>query len=401
MNSESTKIVHERKASSVESASEKIKRTVGIPGLVTEVMSSNTVILETVFSHLSPRAIKKAVLVSRTWRRVLETPKFWTKVILKVDNGNVSEVRKSKIIKLVSRIEFEVVSRNKKYLRTFERLIRAVVNNELSQLKTITTRTTGFRYDLSSISPELLSQAVVRLEECDLNDSKLSSEQVKAVLEKIIDTEDLKLKRFFCFLNLLKIPADLIMKASIKLEGTNVYSSLDSGLDWIKFVAESPIMKLKSLVTHTYGVPPDVLAAALVRVENVKAVVRSADQSLALFTKIVTSERIKLRKLDTRFNDLSHISSHTMAEAVVRLENVNLTETSLTPDQVQSIFTKISNCENLKLTELDISDNILSSVPADVLVKAISRLERVNMSNTSLTRDQVTAIFIFRTRKRR
>ena len=72
-----------------------------------------------------------------------------------------------------------------------------------------------------------------------------------------------------------------------------------------------------------------------------------------------------------------------------------------TPYQAEIIFHKIANCENLKLTELDISDNILSSVPADVLVKAISRLKRVNMSNTSLTRDQVTAIFIFRTRKRR
>ena len=82
-----------------------------------------------------------------------------------------------------------------------------------------------------------------------------------------------------------------------------------------------------------------------------------------------------------------------MAEAMVRLENVDLVRTSLTPDQVQSIFTKISNCENLKLTELDISQNILSSVPADVLVKAISRLERV--WNTSLTRDQVTAILTF------
>ena len=84
MNSERTKIVHKRKASSVESACKKIKRTVGIPGLVTEVMSSNTVILERVFSHLSPNDTKTAVLVSRTWRMVLETPKFWTKMRLRV-----------------------------------------------------------------------------------------------------------------------------------------------------------------------------------------------------------------------------------------------------------------------------------------------------------------------------
>ena len=205
---------------------------------------------------------------------VLETPKFWTKMRLRVDNGNVSEVMKSKIIKLVSGIEWYDVSQKKKNLRIIERLIRAVVNNELSQLKTVLFQY-QFRYDLSSISPELVSQAVVRLEECDLLGSKLSTDQARAILDKIIDTEDLKLKRFFVGRgNLREIPADLIMKASIKLEDTNVYSSLDSGLDWIKFVAESPIIKLKSLFTNDmvschHGVPPDVLAAALVRVENV------------------------------------------------------------------------------------------------------------------------------------
>ena len=195
------------------------------------------------------------------------------------------------------------------------------------------------------------------------------------------------------------------MKAAVRLEETDIYRSLKSPEDindWIKFIAESPIMNLKRLDTvgNTSDVSPDVLAAALVRVEDVKASYLSADQSVALMEKIA-SEEIRLRKLLLYFCNLSAVSQDILAKAVVRLENVSLAMTRLSPDQVQSIFTKISNCENLKLTELDISDNILSSVPADVLVKAISRLKRVNMSNTSLTRDQVTAIFIFRTTKRR
>ena len=96
---------NKRKASFVKSAGKKIKMTeeeeVEVPGLVTNVMSSNTVILETVFSHLSPRDIKTAALVSRTWRMVVDTPKFWTKIRLIVDKYNVDEVMKSRIIQLV------------------------------------------------------------------------------------------------------------------------------------------------------------------------------------------------------------------------------------------------------------------------------------------------------------
>merc|ERR1711988_313317 len=65
----------------------------------------------------------------------------------------------------------------------------------------------------------------------------------------------------------------------------------------------------------------------------------------------------------------------------------------LTPDQVQSIFHEITNCANLQLTEQDISFNDLSSVPADVLVKAISRLETVDLRRSQLVPAQILAIF--------
>ena len=58
--------------SAEEPACKKTKTTEEFPGHVTEVMSSIPVILETVFSHLSPSDIKTAALVSRTWRMEVE-----------------------------------------------------------------------------------------------------------------------------------------------------------------------------------------------------------------------------------------------------------------------------------------------------------------------------------------
>merc|ERR1712025_1527187 len=56
--------------------------------------------------------------------------------------------------------------------------------------------------------------------------------------------------------------------------------------------------------------------------------------------------------------------------------------------QAEIIFHKIANCENLKLTGLNISGSDLSSVPVDVLVEAISRLENIDLYCTKLTPDQ-------------
>ena len=194
-----------------------------------------------------------------------------------------------------------------------------------------------------------------------------------------------------------EIPAEIIMKAAVKLEDTEIYSSLNSPekiFDWHKFIAETPNMNLKVLDTD-YGdpstVPPDVFAAALVRVE-VAEVDLSEDHSLVLFEKIASTEDIKLKRLSIN-HDLSDISPDILAEAVVRLEEINMWNTELIPDQVQSIFNEIANCENLKLTNLDIGYNDLSTVPADVLVKAISRLEKVYLENIRHTPTQSHAIF--------
>ena len=162
MNSESTKIVHERKASSVESASEKIKRTVEIPGLVTEVMSSNTVILETVFSHLSPRDIKTVALVSRTWRMVVETPRYWTWATVRINRDNFQErifANRTSFVKLKSDfLENEQLN-----------VLCNLVQTKDMKVEKLTTSSSPISADLFSN----LSQAMLKMEEVTLN-TKLS-----------------------------------------------------------------------------------------------------------------------------------------------------------------------------------------------------------------------------------
>ena len=111
--------------------------------------------------------------------------------MLVVNDINVSEVLQSRIIQLVSYIQFSGFASTQSTDEMLEQFFRAIVAGELSQLKTVSW---DCDLSLSSISPELMSEAVVRLEEFYVH-SKLSSDKTKAILEKIIETEDLKLKK--------------------------------------------------------------------------------------------------------------------------------------------------------------------------------------------------------------
>ena len=207
-----------------------------------------------------------------------------------------------------------------------EQVFRAIVAGKLSLLKIIRSKN---NLCLSSINPELFSEAVIRLEVFDGENIHLSTDHYRAILDKIIETEDLKLKRYDIARQsyLSGIPADTVMKAAVKLEETNIYKDtlIDYDLFIVKCFAESPIMNLKRLVVEwrwMTDVPPDVLAADMVRFEevNMKGGLVTSDLSddhfFALFNKIANSKDIKLRKLET-FDDLSHISPDILAEAVI------------------------------------------------------------------------------------
>ena len=158
-------------------------------------------------------------------------------------------------------------------------------------------------------------------------------------------------------------------------------------------------MRMKSLDTWVYHkdisvVSPAVLAAALVRLEEVSRAENLTQAQLeSFFKKIASCDNMKLRKLDIyKRIDLSEVPSDILAEAVVKVNEVNISGTNLSPDQVQNIFSCITNCQCLALNNLDISQNDLSSVSPEVLAESVSRLKSIHLRVTCLTSSQVNCI---------
>jgi len=91
--------------------------------------------LDIIFSYLDPPSVKSVRLVSTLWRSVSESPKFWTKWRLSVDEYNVSQVMQSWIIQLVPVIEFKekIYLSHDQVAGMVEQLFRALVAGELSQ----------------------------------------------------------------------------------------------------------------------------------------------------------------------------------------------------------------------------------------------------------------------------
>jgi len=131
---------------------------------------------------------------------------------------------------------------------------------------------------------------------------------------------------------------------------------------------------------------PEVLDSS--RMEAVKKIdFWGVKMSHRLLRAVARHPGLKEMRVD---GDLSSVEPELLARAVVQLEEVDLRYTRLTTNQVNTIFTSMTG--NCKLKTLRVCGNDLSTVEADVLAQAVTKVEEVDMSNCGLTPQQVTAL---------
>ena len=106
-------------------------------------------------------------------------------MVLNVVQENHDEVTQSRRINIVPEIRL----RSEK-IEVLEYLCRAVIEDR-AKLKRLVSW--GWRR-IDPLDPELLSQAIVRLQECCLNYIELSQTQMDSIFSAIQESEDMKLK---------------------------------------------------------------------------------------------------------------------------------------------------------------------------------------------------------------
>ena len=238
-----------------------------------------------------------------------------------------------------------------------------------SQLKSLDLAGSGVSsVDWASLSPELLAQVLVSLEGGRFD------------LETGIDGQKYQ----------------LIVRASNEW---SMYSlTPDHVTSLFSKISDSSVMNMKDLqlayceIPH---IPPELLSQALTKLETFEAQMSdnlTAAQISAVFTSLSVEKDLKLKALDLSLNDLSSVPTETLVAGISGLEWVNLFQTELTTEQLTGIFTGLSVEKDHKLKTIDLGFNDLSSVPTDLLVAGISGLQEVYLSWTNLTTEQVTGI---------
>jgi len=130
-------------------------------------------------------------------------------------------------------------------------------------------------------------------------------------------------------------------------------------------------------------VNPELFAKALTRLEdvNLNSAHITYTQIQALFTAM--SQNSQLKKLELERCHLSFLEQELFANSLTRLEDVNLNCARSTYNQIQALFTAMS--QNSQLKKLGLGCNNLYTVNPELFAKALTRLEDVDLNSTLIT----------------
>ena len=110
--------------------------------------------------------------------------------------------------------------------------------------------------------------------------------------------------------------------------------------------------------------------------------------------KIILTENLRLKQLDIcGGTSLAHIPADILSNALVRLESISLIGTVLTPTQIQKLLLAIATSRPVRARSLSLLAVDASSVPGNILVAGLARLEVVELLDTILTSHQLAGIF--------
>ena len=242
-------------------------------------MLSNSVIQGKIFSYLAPADIKSLATVSSTWRVMMEQPRFWTWATVRLSLDNFTEKSQSVRIRSITNVLMEYDVSEMQQRSFFSSIFYEV--GAMANMRNLNISGT----DLSFVSPEVLSEVIVKMKVVNLFDSNLTSEQLDTILIRIMKSSD-----------------DLNLSS------------------------------LRTSLTSFSSVPPAILAKALVRLEKVdlENPELTKDQVAAVLVEVGESQNLRLKSLPLSHIDLSRYSQSQQdglkqfSRKSLKIERINL-----------------------------------------------------------------------------
>ena len=346
--------------------------------------------LRKVFSFLSPPDLKGSMLVCKQWAEIGQAPGLWTWVTFTVDRINMESMPEQmslKRLQCVTKLDI-------KAQMVSDELMEAVTIHP--GLKRIDINQ-GFT-NLSSVRPELLTKALIKMEDVRLEDASLTPQQLNTLFCSITVDKTSKIQRLYLSgNNLSPIEPQLLAQAVSKLKSAKLFGTLPKFVEHGVAIMDT-LQNTCSRTKHLYMDHVDLSAmdadffgkevcSKLVSLDLTN-VGLSTQQATDLFIGI-KEEHNCLKNLWLDFNQLSSVEPFILVEAMTTLSKMGLNSTELTPQQVESIFDALE--EPGQLQELYLTGNNLSFVDPAKMTR-VNAVQGMTMCHTKLTMKQVISI---------
>jgi len=326
-------------------------------------------------------------LVSREINELCSRPKLWRNAKirkLKFRTGDVGKFFEIRKYKKVKRLDF---SRLSLVLESIQQILEHSIQSNLCEIDLQGV-------NLSTIAPELLSKSLQPLQKVDLTFTKLTSTQAEHLFSYFENNQPTKMKEMsFKAIKLSTISPAILASTIARMEKVNLSftelttDQLTALLDKIVTQNDVNLKDIEFFSVDLSGTPPRLLGKALGNLECVSLSNTELrfEHIQSFFEEIMGSKNLKDVNLD--FSELFYISKDIFAKSLIQLEKVSLACTVMDIEQLEALFELIS--KESKIKELDLLDTDLTGLDAVLMGSAINKLEKVNISGSKLVGDQL------------
>ena len=227
------------------------------------------------------------------------------------------------------------------------------------------------------INPGVLSPLITDvLEELTLRQVS----NVDGVLDIVAKADSIKLKKLILNTDVTKSDAEKLAQALCRIECVSIFSLTDEQQHLLFDSIANNNVKLKSL-DISKEVDGGVIAQALHKLSEVSLTLDGENQTHTFFQTIALgNEESKLQKLNIHGFNIFDVEANVLVEAVCKLNEV-IFHDDLNQDQIEKLFGRISNGENVNVKCLSIHDHSeFDTLNVDVLSRSVKNLNVLELA---------------------
>ena len=233
---------------------------------------------------------------------------------------------------------------------------------------------------LSDVSNVTLRTLMRKMKKLSVRNCRFTGPQLNDMF-KVFSDDETNLEHFNIGNNNLIVDSDYLRKAVIKLttfhcDNCNLVTSQISEMLTELRDSDCKLEDLNIMLNPMIHIRHQLLAESLSKLVSVNLWGCDAI-TISLLDNIISSNSINLQHLNLGNHDLTFFAAPLVADSLIRLVSVTLSECEMTPMQVTMLFTNIATKDNISLRRLEI---LGVDPPLDDLVKkAEEKLDKLEI----------------------